>query len=409
MKDILVTKARLGFEIKYNEAGALAIAKEMGMKEDYSSDAIEKQVEMIYTLMKSDVSRFEIDGIGIKKGKLLAKTLLLPEVQKIFSNSGATLIIAIKNIDNLEWYEIITEYILYSSMSFKTLIGSSYYVAHMGQVLEQFICIEKAKRIQAYVTMKSEELFQDNKYYSTFLKIKQILPSGTPQTDNMILQVESLIDFILLTYPNGRANRFLLAHFKEMKRELNTPAFIDILSVLSFEVLKAFDVADAVKNKDGKEIHQLKNEFLLKESNIVDFKLFDDGAHNYFKMLDAFSMWFKSKLNVLEKYKKEIPNYRPIKCAAKYYALYHLILIEMGVEQPFRTNVNDQYVKTEIEKFAKNRYPNISSQGFYKGFKEIKDSDILSVAKSYKDYKTILIDISGNNADLIYYLKKYPN
>lgn len=94
---------------------------------------------------------------------------------------------------------------------------------------------------------------------------------------------------------------------------------------------------------------------------------------------------------------------------AKYYALYHWILIEMGVEKPFEKNEFNKWQKSKIENFAKDRYENINSQGFYKAFIDIDITKKTAIANSFKNYKEIIIEISKNNAKIITHLKDYPN
>ncbi|MBA7545648.1 hypothetical protein ES705_38019 [subsurface metagenome] len=97
------------------------------------------------------------------------------------------------------------------------------------------------------------------------------------------------------------------------------------------------------------------------------------------------------------------------KIPAKYYALYHLILIEMGIENDFERNENDQYKKSKIEAFARERHPKTSSQGFYRHFTGIDITNRLAIANSYgAGYKEKIIEISKNNSKVIIHLKDYP-
>lgn len=99
--------------------------------------------------------------------------------------------------------------------------------------------------------------------------------------------------------------------------------------------------------------------------------------------------------------KKEIP--------AKYYALYHWILIEMGTEKPFNKNEYDKWEKCKIENFAKERYPDTKPQGFYRAFIAIDLTKRTAIAKDFENYKDIIIEISNNNAKIISYLRFFPN
>ncbi len=98
------------------------------------------------------------------------------------------------------------------------------------------------------------------------------------------------------------------------------------------------------------------------------------------------------------------------KIPAKYYALYHWILIKTGKEKGFERNENDKFIKTEIELFCKNRHPLISAQGFYRAFIGIDITNKTLIANSFgKGYKEKLIKISNNDIDIIKHLKEYPN
>ena len=105
---------------------------------------------------------------------------------------------------------------------------------------------------------------------------------------------------------------------------------------------------------------------------------------------------------------KEIRNKIGIK--AKFYALYHWILIEMGVENYFKRDENDKYKRTEIEAFAQERYPGTSKQGFYRAFIEIDITKKVEIAKTFgPGYKRKIEKISNNSAKVIHHLKNYPN
>lgn len=94
--------------------------------------------------------------------------------------------------------------------------------------------------------------------------------------------------------------------------------------------------------------------------------------------------------------------------SARFYALYHWILIEMGKETPFEKNENDKYDKNTIENFGQNRYK-CSKQGFYRNFINIDITKKTSIPQSFgKEYKQKLITISNNDSNVIAHLKKYP-
>jgi hypothetical protein len=104
------------------------------------------------------------------------------------------------------------------------------------------------------------------------------------------------------------------------------------------------------------------------------------------------------------------PQNKDFKIPAKYYALYHWILIEMGIEKNFDQDSNDYYNRRQIEAFAYERYPKISKQGFYRTFIRIDITNKPYIAVIFgKGYKEKLIKISNNDAKVIRHLQNYPN
>lgn len=97
------------------------------------------------------------------------------------------------------------------------------------------------------------------------------------------------------------------------------------------------------------------------------------------------------------------------KVPEKYYALYHCFLIKLGEVSNFEKN-GEVFSKQEIMEFAKSKYKfNTSGEGFYKEFVHLDLTNKIAIAKCFKNYKKILIKISGNNHRIIEELQKYPN
>lgn len=94
---------------------------------------------------------------------------------------------------------------------------------------------------------------------------------------------------------------------------------------------------------------------------------------------------------------------------ARYYAVYHWILIKLGIEKPFEKNDDDKFPKEEIMEFAKNKYSKCSSQQFYAEFRDFDITNMTAFANTYKGYKERIIDISKNDSRIISFLKNYPN
>lgn len=94
----------------------------------------------------------------------------------------------------------------------------------------------------------------------------------------------------------------------------------------------------------------------------------------------------------------------------KYYAWYHKILIKLGKADPFL-----EKDKQGIINYGRNKYQ--TKSGFYQAF---NDFDIDSQKrmngfveklseKDKKKWKSIIIEISNNDADVINHLKNFPN
>lgn len=101
---------------------------------------------------------------------------------------------------------------------------------------------------------------------------------------------------------------------------------------------------------------------------------------------------------------------KEMRIKAKYYALLHYIRIEHGLANPITKDDNGRFPREEIESIAVNTYKLKKGQAFYKEYVNIQMSSISSIIKTLKkNYKEILIDISGNDVKIISILKKYPN
>lgn len=109
-------------------------------------------------------------------------------------------------------------------------------------------------------------------------------------------------------------------------------------------------------------------------------------------------------------YLKSIATHQAKNYPAKFYALYHWLKIEMGIENQFPKNLNDQFIKKDIEAYAKEKYPDCGAQGFYRSFKDLDIKNRNAIAKSFGNgYKEKLIIISNDDNKLRTHLKNYPN
>ncbi len=101
---------------------------------------------------------------------------------------------------------------------------------------------------------------------------------------------------------------------------------------------------------------------------------------------------------------------------AKYWALYHWILIKLGRGKIFEKTNDDKWPKSLIKEYAENEYGlkktghEISGQMFYQEFKGIDIEKPDAIANSFhKGYKKVIIEISKNDVDIITMLKDWPN
>lgn len=183
------------------------------------------------------------------------------------------------------------------------------------------------------------------------------------------------------------------------------------------------EITDEVKDKFVLQTkRQIQNQPLKEKITFVNSMIEDAIDSNFITKSNSFKNNIEYLKKIKEHYKDDLPKEEKIikdvseksisKIPVKFYALYHWVLIEMGKESDFERNINDKYIKKDIERFAENRYKLKNGQGFYKAF---TDGTIDITKKSLfskefgKRYKEKLITISNNNSEIINYLNKYPN
>jgi hypothetical protein len=151
-------------------------------------------------------------------------------------------------------------------------------------------------------------------------------------------------------------------------------------------------------------------EIIGKEIKKLDNMLNNLGLIYFIKHRDTFETLAKRYKDYLSLPLPPIKTSQKYKIPAKYYALYHWILIELGIENHFERNENDKYSKTKIVAFAKERYKKTSSQMFYRTIIDIDINNKTAIANSFGNkYKDKIISISNNNAKVITHLKSFPN
>ena len=152
------------------------------------------------------------------------------------------------------------------------------------------------------------------------------------------------------------------------------------------------DLEEHEKYEPDSWISNLKEWAPEEFSGSTDPKFYYDLMSNLHKFLE----WLKNHSRTKKKY----PD--------KYYAWYHGIKIIIGKSQNFPSN----FEKKEIIEFGKNQYG--TGEGFYKVINKLDLTQTYTFLKSMstKDrakWKTVIIDLSNKDADIISYLKKFPN
>ena len=93
---------------------------------------------------------------------------------------------------------------------------------------------------------------------------------------------------------------------------------------------------------------------------------------------------------------------------AKYYALYHWVLIKLGIENPLPIAF-EKGRKNQIELIANAKYSNISSQQFYNLIKDLNIANKKTLIQSYgNNYKNFIEKIPNYNKAVIDYLDNLP-
>lgn len=125
--------------------------------------------------------------------------------------------------------------------------------------------------------------------------------------------------------------------------------------------------------------------------------------------VSGFMFWYNLTI-VLRDYLEWLKQYKnpKRKYPDKYYAWYHQILITLGKETSFPGN----FGKKEIIEFGRKRYN--TGEGFYKHIKNLELTKtatfVQSMNKRDRNYwKVAIVDISNNDANVVSYIRGFPN
>ncbi len=164
---------------------------------------------------------------------------------------------------------------------------------------------------------------------------------------------------------------------------------------------------------DFRETHKKANWQLFKpvrewseiERNLNRTKIKElEKIENRDKVQNEFLSLFQAK----DKEYQELNNCR--KPEAIHYAFYHWIRIRLGSALIFEKDENDKYKRKEIEAYVANNYPSTSPQSFYRKFREMDMNDKIALVRDLgKKYKEIIFELSNNDAEIMAFLKDYPN
>lgn len=153
------------------------------------------------------------------------------------------------------------------------------------------------------------------------------------------------------------------------------------------------------------------NNIWIEHDGIEDKKTFYENENCYNLSLSDLAKRCSLFINWLSASYPELSESAKSKSiSAKYYALLQWFYIELGLRNYFERNNDGDYSRSEIEAYAKENYPNISHQMFYRTFIEIDITKKDVIRSSFgKEYKDILIEISNNNPILKKHLESIPN
>jgi hypothetical protein len=214
----------------------------------------------------------------------------------------------------------------------------------------------------------------------------------------------------------------------ESRDEANYKAFLEKFDLLSYKYLSINDKINLLREElnelerchrtkrswsDPKELksdllntefsyHKLEDKTILYNRQIEDWIIAASGWMVLSKKKEYLVEALNSLLNS-EIEEKQV--------AEKWYALLHIILMSLNKKDP----ITDYSDMKEIMKLGKSQYKlKTSGQGFYREIINIRKSKpavyISNLTlKNRKIMKPLLVKISGNDADVILYLKNLPN
>lgn len=335
------------------------------------------------------------------------------EIEKLTEGIGKTMLYMYINISQEDWYQRITEFMVYIDKSIGSFAGSIIYWLTLQCLLkEESISPAKGKYFLQFIEMRYN-IIANHKYFDEIETFARTFPLKPLQ-----LEAYNLTDVILLLelYPNGKLNRFFSNHFPKILKTLTREKVSKTLHKHVKSALSGFDAEKLWKEGSIDAIKEFLIESTIQKNRITNLELLNSSKKDYTctikNWLHSQTTHFKELIDIEQiktcNIQKSDQGNTP-KIPAKYYALYHRILIELKHEKDFQRLDDDRYSRKEIEVFVQKHYPFINAQSFYRGFIELEDlTNKTAISRSFKDLKQKITILSENNSDVLHYLKQFP-
>ena len=343
----------------------------------------------------------------------LTENEVAEELYKIMKCVNYSVLFSIVNIEEKDWLHRITEYMVYMERSIATLPGTVIYWRILKDFFEEDgVVRSKSKQLLQFI-LKRDEIICHHTFYDevhVFTESFPFKPLGIEKYH--IPEIISLLEL----YPQGKLNRYISERFPTVEKTLSRERIKAILYGHLEIALGEFKVEELWENGDSEVIMKFLTDCTIHESKITEREIMrpEDAVYN-----KVIKQWLHSQVKLIHKL-NEIKRFKLNHSAntnepkttghhAKYYALYYHMLIKTGKTEPFQRNENDKLPKSEIMTFAENRFHGISTQQFYNYYRDLEDMvNKTSIARSYPNFKEIVAEISGNDADILHHLKEYP-
>jgi hypothetical protein len=347
----------------------------------------------------------------------LSKADAAKEVEKTMECVGNAILFTLVNINTEDWFLKITEYLVYMERSIASTPGTIIY----WMILEDFfkevgVIREKSQLLFQFIKRKSEIVCY-HKHIDELQTFSELFPFKPLRIDKY--HIPDIISLFEL-YPKGKLNRFIAVRFPKIPQTLSREKITKLLYKHVKTAMNGFNTEELWKSGDIDAIKKFLIESTILENKITSQEVLQSVKVEY---TTTIKQWLSSQtkmihqLNEIEKLQftpsenTSEPTLKPIASEhhAKYYALYYRILIDIGKAEPFLKDENDNFPKAHIMTFADNRFPGISKQQFYNHYRDLEDmSNKIMIARGYPKLKEIVAEISGNDADVLHYLKEFP-